>query len=358
MPTRSPSLLIVADDLTGALDTSAPFALHGMRVRVALDADGLAEALADSPDVVAVSTRSRGGAEADAVRAVESIASAVDAAAPPMIFKKVDSRLQGHPGAETIALAKAFARPTLVVAPAVPDQDRFTEGGKIVGRGVSGPIAIADAFSGADRQAFITSDVRSADDLTRIARDIDWSTSVAVGARGLGAAVAGVLAARLGLAATPPSTPFSPSERSLIAFGSRDPITEGQVSHLAAARPDLAIVDAPHGKAEPRMLGLPLLIRCTGDAIFDAAQVAAQFARTAVGFIRATGPQVAVIGGGDTAAAILSDLDLKSVELLGEALPGMPYFEARLRDGARIAFITKSGGFGQVDALCHVIPTS
>jgi uncharacterized protein YgbK (DUF1537 family) len=177
-----------------------------------------------------------------------------------------------------------------------------------------------------------------------------------VGARGLGAAVARVLAAKLDLAAARPSVSFSPSERSLIAFGSRDPITEAQVGDLAAARPDLTIIDALHGNAEPRIVRLPLLIRCTGERVFDAKLVAAQFARTTVEFIRATNPDIAVIGGGDTAAAILADLGLRSVELLGEVLPGIPYFEVGLRDGTRTVFATKSGGFGEVGALRHIVP--
>jgi len=352
---RSPSLLIIADDLTGALDTSAPFAAAGLRVRVALDAGHVAEALADSPDVVAISTRSRGLAESGAVAAVARAASSFAGSPPRMVLKKVDSRLKGHPGAESAALAKAFGRRTLVVAPAAPEQERVTVDGGVVGRGVTGAISIAAAFAETGCELSIAPDVRTADDLARIAGDIDWPTSVAVGARGLGAAVARLLAGSRRVEATA-SVPFRPRARTLIALGSRDPITEAQVESLAAARPDLVVVDALHGNAEVRPLGLPLLVRCTGERVLDAAEVAARFARTAVGLIRATTPEVAIIGGGDTAAAILSDLGMTSLALRGEALPGLPCFEAGLGEGTRIVFVTKSGGFGDVDALCRLVP--
>ena len=54
-----PWLAIIADDLTGALDTAAPFAASPRGVAVASRPGALAAALAADADVVAVSTRSR-----------------------------------------------------------------------------------------------------------------------------------------------------------------------------------------------------------------------------------------------------------------------------------------------------------
>jgi uncharacterized protein YgbK (DUF1537 family) len=51
---------IIADDLTGALDAASPFACRGLHVRAALDPNSLEEAIAAGPEVVAVSTNSRG----------------------------------------------------------------------------------------------------------------------------------------------------------------------------------------------------------------------------------------------------------------------------------------------------------
>ena len=70
-PTGGPQmtrLAIIADDLSGALDTAAPFALRGLRSIVALSPAGIAAALRDNPDIVGVSTGSR-DADPEAARA-------------------------------------------------------------------------------------------------------------------------------------------------------------------------------------------------------------------------------------------------------------------------------------------------
>lgn len=144
-------LAIVADDLTGALDTATPFALAGLKVVVAVSVDGVEDAIATKADVVAVNTASRA---LDATAAVESVTRAMAAimrARPAILFKKVDSRLKGNPGAEADAVADAGGRRLLVVAPAVPDQGRQTQNGRVVGRGVDAPIAIAPQFADAGR---------------------------------------------------------------------------------------------------------------------------------------------------------------------------------------------------------------
>ncbi len=47
-------LVIVADDLTGALDTAAPFAARGLRTEVVLKVAAVAEGLALLPDVLSI----------------------------------------------------------------------------------------------------------------------------------------------------------------------------------------------------------------------------------------------------------------------------------------------------------------
>ena len=59
----NPTLAIIADDLTGALDSAAPFAGRGLRAVVALGPDGLEAALASGAAVVAVNTTTAAVAE-------------------------------------------------------------------------------------------------------------------------------------------------------------------------------------------------------------------------------------------------------------------------------------------------------
>lgn len=131
-------LCIIADDLTGALDAAAPFAGRGLCVRVALDPGATAMVVAQNPDVMAVSTRSRDGDE-DAARA--AMAQVLAALPPgPQLMKKVDSRLKGHVAAELAVLAP----PAMLVAPAIPDFGRITRDGQVRGFGVATPIDIRD----------------------------------------------------------------------------------------------------------------------------------------------------------------------------------------------------------------------
>ena len=100
------SLTIIGDDLTGALDASAPFAARGLRVAVALGPEHVAAALATDPDVIAVTTESREISPQAARDAVLRVARALP---DVRILKKVDSRLKGNIEAELSALEFASA---------------------------------------------------------------------------------------------------------------------------------------------------------------------------------------------------------------------------------------------------------
>ena len=175
-------IAIIADDLTGALDTSAPFVAAGYTVAAATRPAGLAAALARGTEVVVVNTASRGLA-ADAAAAIAAqVARQLRTAQPAIVFKKIDSRLKGNVGAETAAVVDALGRSAIVVAPAVPEQQRFVRGGIVVGRGVATPVPVAPSFAG------LTATIAEADsdaDLDRVAAQYDWSTTLAFGARGL-----------------------------------------------------------------------------------------------------------------------------------------------------------------------------
>src|SRR5689334_23044685 len=114
MPAR-PRFWIIADDLTGALDTAAPFAARGWRTCVvpwpgpsprALSA-AVRRSSADH-DVVVVDTASRHVAANEAGRRVRAVVAAArrvdaDAASPRAFYKKIDSTLRGHVAVELAA---------------------------------------------------------------------------------------------------------------------------------------------------------------------------------------------------------------------------------------------------------------
>lgn len=345
-------LAIIADDLTGALDTSAPFAAKGLSVRVALGIETLETALQRDAEIIAVNTASRGlSAQVAAGRAATAAAHILRHGRPAIVFKKIDSRLKGNIAAEAAAIAEIFGLARAIAAPAVPDQERWTVGGSVTGRGVEHPLSVATLFTGSGLVADVA-DATHEQDLANIALGTDWSETLAIGARGLGQAFAAVLAK----GQEPSPFPVPCSRAVLFAFGSRDPITEAQIAHLQAARPDLAIVAAPEGHLpqidDPR---LPLLLRCAGEITLPPDQVAARFAEGAARLVGQARPDLLVMSGGDTALAVCIALGAAEAIPLGEAAPGLPWFELACGAGNLLPCVVKSGGFGRVDVLSGLL---
>lgn len=77
-------------------------------------------------------------------------ASALLAAHPEIVLKKIDLRLKGNVAAESAAIAAIFGHREVAVAPAIPDQERFTRDGHVVGRGVEASLSVAAPFDGSD----------------------------------------------------------------------------------------------------------------------------------------------------------------------------------------------------------------
>lgn len=341
---------IVADDLTGALDTGTPFVDAGLRVAVALDVDAVEAAIAADAEVVVVNTRSRALDPAQAAERVRQAAIPLKRASPEVVLKKIDSRLKGNVAVESEALAGAFGYRHLLVAPAVPDQQRHTRRGHVVGFGVAEPLAIEPLFSGG-RAEIAVADAASEDDLDRIVEGLDWSRTVAVGARGLGCAIARRVE-KLSSKAV-----FRPSAKTLFAFGSRDPITAAQIDLLLTSGLVRSYREAPGGAVpESGMPGaLPMLLQCSGEMTDPAEEVAARFAEGVTRIVDAAVPDMVMMGGGDTAYAVLSSLGARVLTPKGEIEAGIPWFEVERRAGGRMRCAVKSGGFGNPQSLINVL---
>jgi uncharacterized protein YgbK (DUF1537 family) len=341
---------IIADDLTGALDTGTPFVKAGLAVAVAIDVEAAKEAIAMSADVVVINTASRALAKDAAAHRVRLAAEVLLLAEPAIVMKKIDSRLKGNVAAESSALAEVFAFKSVLVAPAVPDQERFTYRGCVVGRGVDNPIPVAELFAN-HSQTVAVADAEDDFDLDTIAGENDWRSVLAVGARGLGAA----LARRLGKAGGQSQT-FEPARKTLFAFGSRDPITAQQVDRLEASGALRMVADAPMGVVEyPEGLALPALLRCSGEIADDAAAVAHRFAKGVKSAMDDTRPDMLMVGGGDTALAVFRELGIRILVPKGEIEAGVPWFDVKAADGRHLRSAVKSGGFGSSDSLLRLI---
>ena len=134
---------IVADDLSGAVETAATFLSRTSRIAVALDTPSAAPVA--RLDVLALDTNSR---QLDALGAARQTAAAFSAAAAsPVVFKKIDSLLRGNVQAEL--LAAQAVRPHLVIAPALPSAGRVVRHGIVFVDGE--PLHVTDAWR-AERQ--------------------------------------------------------------------------------------------------------------------------------------------------------------------------------------------------------------
>jgi D-threonate/D-erythronate kinase len=345
-------IAIIADDLTGALDTSTSFALRGLRVAVPTTLESLDDALASDPEVIAVNTESRALAtEAAASRIAEAGRRLLRAARPAIIFKKIDSRLKGNIGAESASLARAFGFREAVVAPAVPDQERFTIDGAITGRGMDASLPIASFFDGLPFETTVR-DARTDSDLDSIVAAYAgrWDRTLAIGARGLGGALARAIG---GDVPKRNARPAMAAAATLFAFGSTDPITLAQIKALPAS---VRIREAPGGEVPPpETLRLPLVLQIIGEEAGPARVVAARFAEGVADCVAACGPANLVMGGGDTTLAILQRLGVRVLYPVGEAAPGLPEFDIVQSDGRLLRCVAKSGGFGTPDVLAGLL---
>lgn len=327
---------VIADDLSGALDASACFARHGRKVRVALSPDSILDAIDSGADVIAVNTGSREGSEATARAQVRAVLAHIPQ--DSQIFKKIDSRLKGHVAAESEELLSlGFNR--ILVAPAIPKLGRIVKVGKLSGAGVETPVPIRDIFTELNAEIIIP-DVTSDADLDATVTMLDINTLV-VGASGLSEAIA-----RAG------GRPISPLDvpkgrKILLAIGSRDPITLAQIDTLLKFRPDIEVVACPNGHPPETLPDAPIVLAQLVQGNFEepSAVVTGRFSKSLANIVDEMKPDTMVASGGETAQGVLTVLGANSLELVGEARPGVPVSRCCVSE-QRLTVLTKSGGFG------------
>ena len=362
-----PRVLIIADDLTGAMDAAGPFAARGIATWVvACPDDCNAQAVAGA-QVVSVNTESRHlGAAQAAARVVECF-DRVGGDAFALVVKKIDSTLRGNVVAETQAILKRARRTRALVAPAFPGQGRTMRGGKVYVRGV--PLeqtafardalspALASPLAEAFAEAGVPATLRDAEvdaDLDAVVRDLprDADAPLVVGSAGITSALA-----RATTGAGQRVPPLAVTGRVVFIVGSRAQASREQVARLEAD--GAFVVLAPNGvpAALPATEGdRAIVLMAVPDAAGgegDAEQVARGLAANGLALARRPGTGALVATGGDTAIAVLRASGNAALEVGGELMPGIAC--ARLRvDGQSLWLVTKAGGFGDPDALCEI----
>ena len=129
------TVVVVADDLTGANDTGVQFAKRGIATDIVLPGSRSEGRGDGSVRVSVVDTESRYVPAEEAYRRVRS---AVDGrvTADTIVYKKIDSTMRGNIGAEIHGAVEAVGARYAVVAPAYPANGRTIRGGQCLVHGV------------------------------------------------------------------------------------------------------------------------------------------------------------------------------------------------------------------------------
>jgi uncharacterized protein YgbK (DUF1537 family) len=356
---------LLADDLTGAMDTAVRFVpLTGaIPVRwIAPPATGARESFAFD-----LATR-----ELDAAQAMQrAISAAPLLAGTDIAYLKCDSLLRGWAAEEIAGCLRPGGFDHCVIAPAFPAQRRVTRQGRQWAAPLSGETwvmvgpALQDQLGAlgltvARRQPHEVApaglslwDAETDADLHRIvtaARALPGRV-LWCGTAGLAEALAGVPPSRIPVIRTP----------LLALVGSNHPVTASQLAQAAAWH---CVLDphstAAHAAVSARLLAqravvLSIAVPEGVDRDIGAAQIAQGFARVVGQLPR---PATLFATGGETLRGICEALGASVLRVEGEIAAGVPV--SRMQDGrwAGTEVVSKSGAFGDAGLLGRLISSA
>lgn len=357
-------LRLLADDLTGALDSTAAFST----VDAPLPVVWRPEAAAASGSL-AFDTGTRELDRSMAIKAVESIAPFVFADRNAVSFKKIDSLLRGSEAEEIGAILSTRSFRCCVIAPAFPGQQRATRGGRQGLVGSDGTFAPLDRDLAAQLESIGHPTVRlvpgesisegialfDADtdaDLDKIVACMDGDDVLWVGSAGLASA----LARRFAPSPYPAQT-LPPLAAPLLGlFGTEHPVMIRQLDAVPNH-----IVRFASSDALPQVARR--LVQC--GVAFVAPDLPPEISReSAASRIRLLfgdlanaidAPATLLIAGGETLRSLCEVLNVERLDVSGEVLLGIPRSTLVGGRWSSTICISKSGAFGAPDLLRNLI---
>jgi uncharacterized protein YgbK (DUF1537 family) len=345
-------LKILADDLTGALDTAAEFVGVFGPLPVVWPATSLAQ---DAPPslVIDSGTRELGAEEAFAfVREIVPRLAGADVA-----YKKIDSRLRGPWVAELEACLKCGAWDACIVAPAFPHQGRRTFEGRQYVRAVDGGWSAA----GDDIPRQLASrglEARLAGRMDELAggisvfdaesdRELDRIVEIGRAYQGRvlwcgSGGLAGALAR-----ATDASVSRQLSRPVLGIFGSNHAATAAQLAMcegvLIRAHDAKSSIDRIRQGLEKGVA----LVALETPGLVSRAEAAQRFAREIMLMAQSIDPPKTLISaGGETLKAHCIAVEAQALRVLGRLEPGLPKSVIQGGPWDAVEVISKSGAFG------------
>jgi uncharacterized protein YgbK (DUF1537 family) len=355
-----PTLKLLADDLTGALDTSAEFVgafgpLDVVWSAASLPAGGQGFAL-DS------GTRELGPEQAFAT--VRELGPQL--AGATIAYKKIDSLLRGPWVAELDACLQTGLWDACLVAPAFPHQGRLTRSGRQIAREADGSwSAVGERIVGQLRKRGLEArtgntagvlqdgisvfDAESNDDLTCVAQT-GWKFPGRLlwcGSGGLASALApGTHLETSGKLKTPV----------LGVFGSDHPTTASQLAMCGTVTIQSADIATTIDRIRQALAGGVALVRLETPAPLSRVEAARHFSRELAALVGSIDPPgTLLIAGGETLKAQMVAIDARALLVIGRLAPGLPQSVIQGGPWSGVDVISKSGAFGPPDSWSKLL---
>lgn len=394
--------MLIADDLTGALDAGVCFVPKGAKVLVGASTVG-GDAFACCEGALCVNAATRHMTAPEAAELVARLVEAARSAGVRRVVKKTDSALRGNVGAELAAAWKASGASCLHFLPALPAMNRVTRGGvhyidgapvseSVFGRDPFEPVAESDvrAIIAAQTDApvavvaegerapegfsgIVVYDASSDSSMESRVRELlaEDDGAVLAGCAGLASALA-----RIAGPAARPGAPLSFDGNLLVVCGSVNGVSRRQCAAAAragaavypiaetekcddswlASEAGRAFVGAVNGDWASRPLtvvdgsGLEDLSALVPPGL-DVRQVVSDHIGALLAAVCAAGVRgCALATGGDVLASFLTQAKVAEVTPLGQVSTGVVAFEVPLPAG-KLTIASKSGGFGNESLL-------
>lgn len=407
-------LAIIADDLTGAMDTGVQFAKRGLRTVVSLS-DRLGDGGGHGAEVVVLNTNSRPDDPKVAAKKVQATGTYVRELGVERVYKKIDSTLRGNVGPELDALLRVWKVDAAVLTPAFPAVGRTVVGGVLLVNGVpwedtqyaenreiktsfipqiigtrrkTATVELADIGRGIESLAMRMRELVDGGATVLVADALSEDDLYAVAAAAVRAGLDKIMCGSGGLAeelpkaagivgASRPSRPAPAGGPVLVVAGTVNRVTIEQVRQASREAEAVSLEVLPHalrrdpaGQQERVNQACRKALEEKRDLIIASvpltADVSASMVERDAAVAASLGPVVAaavhpgewggiIMTGGDTAVSVCAALGVSSLEIEGEVEPGVPY--GRLLEGplAGQLVVTKAGGFGTPAAIANAI---
>ena len=383
---------IIADDLTGALDTGVQFSKFGLKSIIQLQPNP-----ENGADVIIINTDSR---EISNQKAQESVNDAVRNLKGRILFKKIDSTFRGHLETEITTILDQTMYTKAILCPAIIEEDRVVIDSKLW---VSGKLlhetpfshdptwpaktsSIEDFFKEPIRkislnevrsgpgnlrkkinlsnEKFIVPDSTERQDLSLLA-DVVWKTNIlpcgALAFAKAWIATAGFNELQHSQLPAPLNNPI------LIVSGSLHPNTIQQVNILSDNHNCIEIVvprsssDIPEIQSkifkELKQANKSIILRTPKEKIKNNKMretLKRNQAKIAKAIIESFQINSLIGCGGDTVNSLLSELNTEAIICHSEVSPGFPYGILRGGIGNNLPIYTKAGGFGSSQILINL----